>query len=114
MNIEAVDKTQFINEIVKALRSLSLYKVILFGSYAYGQPGPDSDIDLIVVLNEDYIPETYNESMRLYLKVSSLIREIKKRFPIDLIVYTKPMYEKSLSLKNDFIKEISERGISLI
>jgi uncharacterized protein len=25
-------------------------RIILFGSYAYGQPGPDSDVDLLVVL----------------------------------------------------------------
>jgi hypothetical protein len=52
--------------------------------------------------------------MQLYLKVASRIREIRKRFPIDLIVYTKSMYEKALSLDNTFIKEISKKGISLI
>ena len=32
-------------------RELKPHKVILFGSYAYGHPTPDSDVDLLVVMN---------------------------------------------------------------
>ena len=34
------------NEIIEDLRVIDLEKVILFGSYAYGTPQSDSDIDL--------------------------------------------------------------------
>jgi len=114
MDIKTIDSSQIIQEIVEAVKPLDPYKVILFGSYAYGQPEMDSDIDLLVILKEEHIPKNYNEDMQLYLKVSSRIRDIKKRFPIDLIVYTKSMYEKALSLDNSFIKEISKKGISII
>ena len=114
MDIKTVDTGQIIQKIIEAIKPLNPFKVILFGSYAYGQPAMDSDIDLLVVLNEEYIPEDYNEDMQLYLRVASRIREIRKRFPIDLIVYTKSMYEKALALDNSFIKEISKKGISIL
>ena len=114
MDIKTVDTGQVIQEIVEAIKPLNPFKVILFGSYAYGQPEMDSDIDLLVVLDEEHIPEDYNEDMQLYLRVASRIREIRKKFPIDLIVYTKSMYEKALAQNNAFIKEISKEGISLL
>ncbi len=42
------DNKQYIPEIVERLKTINPYKIILFGSYAYGKPQTDSDIDLIV------------------------------------------------------------------
>ena len=36
-------------EIVKRLKPLDPHKIILFGSYAYGKPNEDSDIDLCII-----------------------------------------------------------------
>lgn len=83
-------------EILKRLRDINPYKVILFGSFAHGTPETDSDIDLLVVTDDDYLPKNYNENMNNYLKVSSLLRDIKKTVPIDLIVHTKPMHDSFL------------------
>ena len=43
MDIEKIKQ-----DIIKKLEPLNLDKVVLFGSYAYGAPHKDSDIDLIV------------------------------------------------------------------
>ena len=102
---------EIIKEILRKLTSgLNLYKVILFGSFAYGNPERDSDIDLIVVTDDDYMPKSYEENMTNYLKVSSMLRDIKKRIPIDLIVHTKPMHEKFNQLGSMFSKEVAKRG----
>jgi predicted nucleotidyltransferase len=102
------------NQIIERLKTLNPEKVILFGSYAYGQPRLDSDIDLIVVLKDNIMPASFKENMQIYLKVSSAIRELKRKFPIDLIVYTKPMYEKMVELKSSFLKDVLSRGINLL
>jgi len=73
-----------------ALAPLHPEKVILFGSYAWGQPTEGSDIDLYVVTQDDFVPATYEERMQNYLKVAALLREINKSVPIDLIVHTRP------------------------
>ena len=89
---------------------VKLYRVILFGSYADGAPGPDSDIDLLVVTDDDFMPASFEENMRNYHKVSSALRDIKKKIPMDLIVHTRPMHEKFMQLGSMFSKEVAKRG----
>jgi hypothetical protein len=47
------------------------------------------------------------------LKVSNVLTDITRKTPIDLIVYTKPMYEKFIELGSLFSKEISRKGTVL-
>ena len=98
-------------EILRTLtNSLKLYKVILFGSSVAGKATKDSDIDLIVVTDDDFMPRNYEENMKNYLKVSAVLRDIKARLPIDLIVHTKPMHDKFIHLGSMFSKNVMRRG----
>ena len=105
--------TDNITLIVEQLKTLNPYKIILFGSYAYGQPKEDSDIDLLVVTNSDFFPKNYREKSDLYLEVSRVIRDIRKQVPIDLIVHTKSMHKKFVELDSMFAKEILQKGMVL-
>lgn len=87
--------------------------MILFVSHAYGTPLPDSDIDLMIVVPLDTLPTTHREKMDLYLHYNQFIREFKKIVPIDLIVYTKGMYEKFVELNSMFSREITNKGMIL-
>ena len=98
-------------DILDRLKPLQPEKVILFGSYAYGEPHEDSDIDLLVVTNDDTIPGSYREHIRNYLRVAEALRDIRKTVPIDVIVHTKAMYAKFLELGSLFSKEIVSRGV---
>ncbi len=49
------------SEIIKRLKTLNPEKIILFGSYAYGTPTKDSDIDLYIVTKDDFIPQSFKE-----------------------------------------------------
>ncbi|MEN6333391.1 MAG: nucleotidyltransferase domain-containing protein [Phycisphaerales bacterium] len=110
----ATDTVRLSNElgtqITDALASLQPEKVILFGSYAWGRPTQDSDIDLYVVTQDDFMPASYEERMETHLKVSSLLREINKKVPIDLIVHTKPMHREFVRLDSMFAREIMSQG----
>lgn len=101
-------------QLIEKLKPLNPERVILFGSYAYGQPNLDSDIDLMVVLRDDFMPSNFKENMEIYLKVSSILRDLKRKFPIDLIVYTRSMYERFVELKSSFSKEILSEGVNLL
>ena len=100
----------YIPLIVERLKKISPYKIILFGSYAYGEPGVDSDIDLLVVTNSDDFPKNYREKSDLYLEVSRVIRDIRTQAPIELIVQTKPMHSRFIELGSMFSKEILQKG----
>ena len=99
-----------IQQLTEKLSELNPYMVLLFGSYAYGTPHEDSDIDIFVVLNEHKMPTTFKEKQALYLKVSPYIHTITEKIPVDLLVFTIPMYEKFKIINSNFSKEILNKG----
>jgi len=109
----AKDKKSYLPLIVTRLKNIGIHKVILFGSLASSAVHTDSDVDLMVVTNDDHFPDSYKEKSEIYLKVSSALTDIARKIPIDLIVYTKPMYNKFNELGSLFSKEISQKGIVL-
>ena len=109
----AKDKKSYLPLIVTRLKNIGIHTIILFGSLTSSAAHTDSDVDLIVVTNDDHLPGSYKEKSEVYLKVSSALTDITRKIPIDLIVYTKPMYNKFNELGSLFSKEISQKGIVL-
>ena len=89
-------------------------RVILFGSYAYGMPHEDSDIDLLVILDRDGMSSNYKTLIQNRQEVSGRLQVLKKKYPVDLIVYTKEEWEELKAIGTSFIREIEENGVSLI
>jgi predicted nucleotidyltransferase len=71
METSAKGSSEFLESIAKdieaivdmATRHTSIRKVILFGSFAYGSPRPDSDLDLCIIATD---PRSELEQMRAY------------------------------------------------
>lgn len=76
--------------------------VVLFGSYAYGIPTVDSDVDLLVIMDTE-VPR----KERSWL-VSRLL--IPRPFPVDILVKTPEEIETALAGRDFFIQEIMARG----
>src|ERR687887_210288 len=72
-------------------------RIILFGSYAEGQPRPDSDVDLLVVL------ET---SLRETEQAVQICQAIEYHFGLDLIVRTPATLARRLALGDPFLREV--------
>jgi predicted nucleotidyltransferase len=78
------------------------YKVVLFGSYAYGAPDLDSDVDLLVVMDSD---EPMAQRIRRVTEVA------KVRFlPMDVIVRTPTEMAQRLVMGDFFLAEILDKG----
>ncbi len=103
----------YIEQIIEKLKPLNPHKVILFGSYAEGINTKDSDIDLLVVTNDDVMPKNFQENMKYYLKIANVLDEIRKEIAIDLLVHTLPMYQKFIALDSMFSREIRNNGTVL-
>ena len=101
---------KLLSELVKKLKATNPEKIILFGSYAYGNPDKNSDIDILVVTNENQTPANFSEKSKLYLRVSKSISDLKQQFPIDLIVHTKGMHQSFLKANSMFAREINQKG----
>jgi len=102
------------NEIIESLRPLEPKRVMLFGSYAYGNPNPDSDIDLYVVTKDNFIPETYEENFKIKKRVYKAMSQFRKKYASDILVHTLAVHKKFVDSESSFSKEILQRGIILI
>jgi len=67
------------NEIIEDLRTIDPFKVILFGSYAYGIPNEDSDIDLYIVTKENFVPISFEENLRIKMNVYRALDNFRKK-----------------------------------
>jgi len=103
----------YIQQLKERIKELNPYLILLFGSYAYGTPHQDSDIDLLVVTKDDFMPQTFKERIQLALNINIYIRDLTAQVPIDLIVYTLPMFQKFKELNTSFSREILNKGIIL-
>ena len=100
----------YIPLIVEKLIATKPEKIILFGSYAYGEPTNNSDLDILVVTGDKIIPSSFAEKSKIYLKISHAISDIKKEFPVDLIVHTKAMHQQFIQDNSLFAQELLMKG----
>jgi len=76
-------------------------KIILFGSYAYGKPRPESDVDLLVVMESP---------LRNREQAAQIARAIDYHFGLDLLVRSPQQVNERLALGDFFLQEVIERG----
>ena len=100
----------YIPLLIDKLKTTGPEKIILFGSYAYGKPTADSDLDILVVTGDETIPSSFTEKSKIYLNISRTISDIKKEVPVDLIVHTKAMHRLFIETDSMFAKEILTKG----
>jgi predicted nucleotidyltransferase len=75
-------------------------KIILFGSFAYGTPHVDSDVDLMVVMPA---ANCLSQAVRIGLA-------LRAPFPIDLLVRTPDDLHRGLEDADWFLREVVEKG----
>jgi len=81
------NNAEFLPEITRRILSVSApERIILFGSYARGDFGPDSDLDLLVVMPGVQFPRS--ESTRLRRALRGLL------VPVDIVVVTPQQIER--------------------
>ncbi|HEX5272897.1 MAG TPA: nucleotidyltransferase domain-containing protein, partial [Gemmataceae bacterium] len=75
-------------------------KVILFGSYAYGTPHEDSDVDILVVMPaRNQLDQAYR-----------IRRAVQAPFPMDLIVRTPQRVRQRLEEGESFLTQVLSKG----
>ena len=102
--------TDYLPEVVRLLLRVNPERIVVFGSTAKNETHVDSDLDLLVVLDSDEIPRTYEEKLDLRVSVRRAVHSINRDIPIDLIVYTRAEYEGLMADKGSFLRELAETG----
>jgi len=85
----------------RVARRFNPQKIILFGSYAYGKPTEDSDVDILIVMpfkgrNPD--------------KATEIWMAVKPKFPIDIMVRKPAELKKRLRMGDFFLRDVVEKG----
>ncbi len=83
------------------VRHFQPQKVILFGSYAYGQPTPDSDVDIMVVMPHE------GHSIA---KAAEIRMTVHAGFPLDLLVRSQEELDRRVALGDWFLREVTAKG----
>jgi Nucleotidyltransferase domain. len=99
MNAAATEQISELSE--RIAREFQPEKIILFGSYAYGHPSADSDIDLLVIM-----PFEGRQSAQAI----HILNRLNVLAPIDLLVRRPEEVEDRLAMGDSFIHEIVEHG----
>jgi predicted nucleotidyltransferase len=101
-----MDKTEALNIARKYAETVKdnfdIQKVILFGSYAKGNPHADSDIDIAIVFSD------YDNRLDRQVELMKLTRTIDSR------IEPHPFREKEFEISNPFVNEIITYGEVII
>jgi len=102
MNV-GVTKKEITDLTKRIVRTYKPERIVLFGSFAWGTPGPDSDVDLLVVKS--------TRKPRLERTVELRKRVFPPRIPFDVLVYTPSELERKIHEDgNLFLADIVKHG----
>ncbi len=77
-------------------------KVILFGSHSRGRAGPDSDVDLLVVM------PVKGKAVR---RAAEILASTRAPFPLDILVRSPRSVQQRLAMGDCFMREIIDKGV---
>lgn len=101
-----MDYNEDINKLVKKIsQTLKVEKIILFGSYAYGKPNEDSDIDLCVITN------VKKRKLVILGMIRSALIPIYTR--LDILVYNEQEFKERSELQTTLEYKIVNEGVIL-
>lgn len=76
-------------------------RIVLFGSYAMGRQRPDSDVDLLVVMDTP---------LHERVQAARICQSIDYHFALDLIVRTPAALKRRVALGDPFLLELLRNG----
>jgi uncharacterized protein len=89
----------------KITANFNVNKIILFGSYAYGSPDEESDIDLCIITDEN------KRKLDLMREIRMSLKGVK--YPLDILVYKKAEFDYRSDSNTSLENHINRQGIVL-
>jgi predicted nucleotidyltransferase len=95
---------ELLQKIVDRIRhAIQVEQIILFGSYAWGTPHQDSDVDLFIIVEASNEPG-YRRARSVYAALRGVA------VPIDIIVKTRAEVKKNATVITSLTKKVLEQG----
>ena len=94
----------FLQEIVRRIvDTVDPARIILFGSYAYGTPHKDSDIDILVIMESDR--PRHKRPVEINRALAGLL------IPKDILVYTPAEVDDWKDVPQAFVTQVMKKGV---
>lgn len=100
MDNESFDRLNQITQ--KLVEQIQPEKIVVFGSYATERATPNSDVDLLVILESDLRRDQRQEA------ISRVLRP--RDFPLDVLAYTPAEVDTCLADPHSFLRHILTTG----
>ena len=107
VNVPTIDKRKRIPQkaidqvVSQIVENFKPQKIILFGSYPRGKPRPESDVDMLVVMDTP---------LREVQQALEIHRYLNMMFGLDLIVYTPKHLQERLDMHDWFLIDVIKEG----
>ena len=105
MNAALQSELDTLKEII--IRTVPVEQIWLFGSYAYGTPHKDSDLDLYVVLKDEVKMRLIDVAVKIRIAIGR-----KKTMPVDVVTNTFDKYRERSKFPT-LERTISRKGIKI-
>src|SRR4051812_5000905 len=102
MDSRAIDNSLVQHVVEKIVKNFHPKRILVFGSYARGEIGPDSDLDILVEMESDKPP------LERAVEVDSIFG--LRNWPMDLLVYTPREFEQAENEFGSFISMIKDEA----
>jgi predicted nucleotidyltransferase len=109
MNKRSKDINDYLKKVVERLKAVDPYKIVLFGSHAKGTANPDSDIDLMVILDNEILTRGEENSQR-NVEILKMLRGYHYQYGTDFKIYSKAEYNCLKNRDSFFIYEVERTG----
>jgi len=109
-NAKVTDLDEIARDIINAtVGAVAPEQIVLFGSRARGDNGPDSDLDLLVVMRDSFTPEhTRQGDLR---RIRQAIRPF--RLPVDVLLYSRDEIDTWRQSPNHVIGRSLREGLTV-
>lgn len=100
--VDKVDDNLLQDIVHRIVKTVPIEKIIIFGSFAYGRPTKESDLDILVIMHSN-LPR-YKRSVPIYRALAGLL------IPKDVVVYTPGEIEEWEDVPQAFITTAMAKG----
>ena len=107
--LESVNKALLRQMAAEIREEIPGAEVRLFGSHAQGQARPDSDIDLLITVTDDWLAQhdRFEVLDRLRWRLS------QPRRPVDLLLFSRSQVEHRQQLRSSVVHQVYTHGLRL-
>jgi predicted nucleotidyltransferase len=101
---------KLVQDIVDRLKDSRVTRILLFGSRASGESGKGGDFDLAIVVGAPRSFSNYEERLEAKSAIRARLRDINRRVPIDLVLYTEDEFRELKAEASFLATEIMAKG----